>query len=75
MKRGTKYMVNVRLLQLPVTIRGFVKENEDGTYTIVLNSRLSYEQNLKTYKHELSHIANNDFQKHDVNEAERRFLK
>mgnify|MGYP000474408707 CR=1 FL=1 len=22
-------MVNVRLLQLPVTIRGFVKENED----------------------------------------------
>lgn len=68
-------MVNVRLLQLPVTIRGFVKENEDGTYTIVLNSRLSYEQNLKTYKHELSHITNNDFQKHDVNEAERRFLK
>lgn len=75
MKRGANCMVNVRLLQLPVSIRGFVRENEDGTYTIVLNSRLSYEQNLKTYEHELSHITNNDFRKHDVNEAERRFLK
>lgn len=63
-------MINVCLLQLPVSIKGFVRQNEDGTYTIVLNSRLSYEQNVKTYKHELSHILNSDFDTYDINQAE-----
>lgn len=30
-------------------------------YTIVLNSRLSYSQNVQAYFHELKHIECNDF--------------
>lgn len=50
-------------------------ENEDGSYTIILNSRLSYEQNVKSFKHELRHICNNDFSKDviEVNEYDTHF--
>ena len=44
---------------LPTTIGGFVKET-DGFYDIVLNSRLSYSDNMKTYEHELYHIEHDD---------------
>ncbi len=48
--------------QLPYKIKGFVVHNAcEDFYTIVLNSRLSYSQNIKTYLHELKHITNNDF--------------
>ena len=47
---------------LPYKIKGFaVYNSNEDYYTIVLNSRLSYDQNLKTYIHELKHITNNDF--------------
>lgn len=49
-------------MNLPYKIRGFVVHNSsEDFYTIVLNSRLSYAQNLKTYWHELEHITNDDF--------------
>lgn len=64
-------MVSVRFLQMPYRVKGFVKKNADDSYTIILNSRLSYEQNVKTYKHEIAHITNGDFDKFDVNEIER----
>ena len=48
--------------QLPYKIRGFVIHNScEDFYTIVLNSRLSHSQNIKTFWHELKHIKNNDF--------------
>ena len=47
---------------LPYKIKGFaVYNSNDDFYTIVLNSRLSHDQNLKTYIHELEHINNDDF--------------
>ena len=47
---------------LPYKIKGFaVYNSNEDYYTIVLNSRLSHDQNLKTYIHELEHITNNDF--------------
>lgn len=49
-------------LNLPCKIKGFAVYNScEDFYTIVLNSRLSYAQNIKTYWHELRHIKNNDF--------------
>lgn len=49
-------------LNLPYKIKGFAVYNTcEDFYTIVLNSRLSYTQNLSTYMHELKHIENNDF--------------
>ena len=44
---------------LPTTIGGFVQET-DGYFTIVLNSRKAYDDNLKTYAEELYHIEHDD---------------
>jgi|LFRM01.1.fsa_nt_gb hypothetical protein len=63
---------NVHYMDMPCRVRGLTHKNSDGTYTIILNSRLSYEQNLKTYMHELKHIKNNDFDKPDIEDVERR---
>ena len=48
---------------LPCKIKGFCVRSWDGDayYTIVLNARLSHAQHLETYKHELEHILNEDF--------------
>ena len=50
----------VRLADLPTSVRGFVYHDDDGEIYIVLNSRLSHEQNLSTYVHELKHISRGD---------------
>ena len=55
--------VFVNLYDLPATVRSFVVCNADQTYTIVLNSRLSREQNLISYWHEINHIKNGDYEK------------
>ena len=49
---------------LPVTIKGMVvRMFDDGEDydTIVLNSKLNWEQNVITYKHECWHIEHGDF--------------
>lgn len=56
----------VIMYNLPTSIKGFTV-NQDGSNTIILNSRLSYEQNLKSFEHEVKHIKNKDFEKKDAN--------
>lgn len=46
---------------MPGTIKAYTVNNKDDTYTIVLNARLSHEQHLISYKHELQHIMNGDY--------------
>lgn len=41
-----------------------------GGYTIYLDPRQSYESMRDSYKHALSHIEQNDFEKEDVQEIE-----
>lgn len=48
---------------LPTTIKALTVKNEDDTYTIIVNSRLSYEQQHKSFQHEINHIVNCDFEK------------
>lgn len=55
--------INVNLYDMPAAVRSFVVENVDQSYTIVLNSRLTHEQNLISYQHELNHILNGDYDK------------
>ena len=55
--------VFVRYMELPSTIRSFVVANKDLSYTILLNSKLSHEQNLISYQHELDHILRGDYEK------------
>ena len=56
---------NVRTVycDLPNTVGGFTVATPDDFFTIVLNQNLSYDRNVQTYKHELEHIKNGDFDK------------
>ena len=46
----------VILQDLPTSVRGFVFQGDDGEPVIVVNSRLTREQNRRTYDHERGHI-------------------
>lgn len=52
---------NVVYRDLPIGVPGLCRENEDDSYTIVLNSRYSHEANLHTLFHEQQHIRRNEF--------------
>lgn len=47
-----------------------VVENEDGSFTILINSRLSYSSQLSAYHHAMRHIEADDFQKENVQAIE-----
>ena len=53
--------VNTLLVDLPGTIKAFVAKDTDDFYTIYLNSRLSHEQNVVSFIHEMEHIEKDDF--------------
>ena len=53
----------VILQDLPTSVRGFVFLGDDGEPVIVVNSRLTREQNRRTYRHEKKHIR-----KHQLND-------
>ena len=47
---------------LPTKVKGFILYDTcDDYYTIILNARHSYYQNIKTFFHELKHISRQDF--------------
>ena len=50
---------------LPTSIHAFTRENEDGSYTIVYNSRMDYETLCRAGKHEMRHIAGDDLDRDD----------
>lgn len=50
----------VILADLPTSVRGFVFLDDDGDPVIVVNSRLTREQNRKTFRHERRHIRRGD---------------
>lgn len=56
------YLVDLKNTKVSEMIR----ENEDGTYTILLNSRLSRERNRSSYQHAIQHILREDFAGYDV---------
>lgn len=63
--------VNVVLIDFK-DIKGneMVTPNSDGSYTILINARLSYGSQLKAYEHAMRHIHNNDFEKASVQAIE-----
>ena len=62
--------VNVFLYNFPNNGREMVIENEDGSYTILINSKLSDVGREEALKHAIGHIENNDFEKNSVQEIE-----
>ena len=57
---GADYFV--RLVDFPVcSCGGLVTPNDDGTFTVLLNARLSRQQNRASLDHERRHILHDDF--------------
>ena len=52
--------IPIVLKDLPVHIRGFVCLGSDYEPVIIINSRLSREQQLRTYMHEMKHIQRDE---------------
>ena len=55
---GADYFV--RMLRLPDNVRGAVRLNSDGTFSVYLNPDYSREDQIDTYEHELWHIIRDD---------------
>lgn len=57
---GADYFV--RVVDFPVcSCGGAVTPNDDGTFTVLINARLSHEKNKQSMRHELKHIEHDDF--------------
>jgi hypothetical protein len=62
--------VNVVIMDFPTSAKEMVVPNEDGSYTILINARLSNDGQLKAYEHAMKHIENDDFMKTNAQEIE-----
>lgn len=60
----------VILMDLPTSVRGFVFLDENGEPVIVLNARLTREQNRRTWQHERKHIERGDMHEPTYHEYE-----
>ena len=50
----------VRLLDMPASVGGFIKESPDGFVNIYINARHSWKGQRKAYRHELRHAEEDD---------------
>lgn len=52
----------VRVLDFPdATVGGALVPNDDGTFSVYLNARRSWEEQREAYKHEVGHAIDDDF--------------
>ena len=51
----------VRLVSLPRAVEGVSVPNDDGSFDIYINSRLSPQQREETLEHELRHLKQEHF--------------
>ena len=64
--------INIQLIDFKVTTAyEMVRANDDGSYTILLNSRQASNQLKKAYDHAVNHIMRGDCDRHgNVQEIE-----
>ena len=66
---GDNYRIILK--DMPTTVKAVTVTNSDGTFTIIINSKLNYEQQCESFSHEIIHIMNCDFDKEqDINALE-----
>lgn len=63
--------INVQILDMDTKVPEHLVKNNDDSYTIFLNARMSRENQIASYYHALKHIAEDDFQKENVQEIEK----
>lgn len=57
--------VHTVLEDMPSGIRSFIRMNPDDGATIVINARLSAEDRLRHYEHEVDHLLRGDLDSED----------
>ena len=62
--------VNCRIVDFPCKGREMVIPNEDGSYTVLINAKLSDAGRIEAYQHAVKHILADDFYKSDVQSIE-----
>lgn len=55
--------IGVYLIDMDTAVEEQVNYNEDGSFSIFVNARLSCERQMIAYQHALMHIAQADFSK------------
>ena len=60
----------MQIMDMDIMVPEHLVKNDDDTYTIFVNARLSRDSQLKYYYHALQHIKDNDFEKADTGEIE-----
>lgn len=55
----------IHIIDMPTTIPAMTVENRDGSYTILINARLSQAGQMRALKHEQAHLRNRDFERED----------
>ncbi|WP_270395704.1 hypothetical protein [Mediterraneibacter massiliensis] len=70
METLTTPVVNCNIINFPNSGNEMVIKNEDGSYTILINAKLSDQGRISAYEHALKHITNEDFEKANVQEIE-----
>ena len=69
-------MYRVIYVDMPTSIRSFVREGPDGYMTIVINPRLSYYMQRLACRHEIAHIERGDLgDTRDADEIEEEMQK
>lgn len=62
--------INTQLIDMDVLISEQIIRNNDDSYTVLLNARLTHERQLEAYAHAIKHIQNCDFEKTDSDKIE-----
>lgn len=63
--------IGVYFLDMDYLVDEQVVFNEDGSYSIFINSRLNHERQMLAYQHALTHIMNDDFSKKYADDIEK----
>ena len=63
--------IGVYFLDMDSLIHEQVVFNEDGSFSIFINSRLNHERQMLAYQHALKHIMNDDFCKECADDIEK----
>ena len=64
------YTFNLVLMDLDEQIGECICHNEDDTYTVFINARLSFDAQKNCLEHALNHVRYNDWELDNVDEIE-----
>ena len=63
--------IGVYFLNMDTSVHEEVHLNTDGSFSIFINARISYEQQMRAYQHAIKHIMNDDFNKENADDIEK----